>query len=83
MPPQGRHRTPPRYLKFGDQLVNGLFPLAQLLLQTPQEFFVFAFRIDQVVIGELTELLFELPFDLVPISFENELVHGLGGFRFS
>jgi hypothetical protein len=48
---------------------------AELLRQMAKQFFFLALGRVQIVVGELGELLPELPFDLVPFTFELELVH--------
>ena len=41
-----------------------------------KEFFLLAFGVVHVVIGEIGEFLPELPFQLMPFTLELELVHG-------
>jgi hypothetical protein len=58
-----------------NQLGNLLLALAELLLQMAKQFLFLAFGVGQVVVGEIGELLPELPFQLMPLTFELEFVH--------
>jgi hypothetical protein len=67
-----------RGLEPGDGVAEALFGLAELPLEAAEDFFVFAFGEEQIVIGELGVLLLEFAFDFVPGAVEFELGHGVG-----
>jgi hypothetical protein len=56
-------------LDIGDVFADFLFALAEPLLETSEEFVLFAFFKCQVIIGKLAVFLLELAFDLVPVAF--------------
>jgi hypothetical protein len=58
-----------------NQLGDLFSAFAELLLQMAKQFLFLALGVVQIVIGEIGELLPELPFQLVPFTFELELVH--------
>jgi hypothetical protein len=58
-----------------NQLGDLFSALAELLLQMARHFLFLAIGVVQIVIGEIGELLPELPLQLVPLTFELELVH--------
>ena len=49
--------------------------LSQLFLKFANQLVILAFCISQIVIGQLSVLLFELTLDFIPGSFELEFVH--------
>ena len=55
---------------------NLVLAFAKLLLQVAQQFLLLALGEIQVVISEVGEFLPELPFQLMPLTFELKLVHG-------
>ena len=62
-------------LELFDLPTDVLLGLAEPLLQAAEEFVFLAFGKGEVVIGKLAVLLLQLPFDLVPISFELHRCH--------
>ena len=54
---------------------NLVLAFAKLLLQVAQQFLLLALGEIQVVISEVGEFLPELPFQLMPLTFELKLVH--------
>ena len=66
-------------LEFGDGVAQFFLGFAELLLEAAEDFFIFAFREEQIIIGELGILLLELAFDFMPGAVEFELGQGGGG----
>ncbi len=58
-----------------NQLGDLVLAFAELLLQMAKQFLLLTLRVVQVIIGEVGELLPELSFQLMPFTFELELVH--------
>lgn len=54
---------------------NCLAGFAGFFLDTTYEFIGFAFGNVEIVVGQLTPLLFDLSFEDVPVAFELERVH--------
>ena len=59
-----------------NELGDLVLAFAELLLQVAKEFLLLALGVVHVVIGEVGKFLSELPFQLIPFTFELELVHG-------
>ena len=49
--------------------------LSKLFLKFANQFVVFAFRVGEIVVRQLSVLLFELTLDFIPGAFELEFVH--------
>lgn len=62
-------------LDLGQQLADLVLALAELRLQTPQEFVLLALRVQEIVVGQLGVLLLELALQLVLFAFEYQFVH--------
>jgi hypothetical protein len=62
-------------LQFLDHLPDFVFSLSELLLKPSKEFILFTFRKLQIIIGEISVLLFEIALQLVPRAFDLKLVH--------
>jgi hypothetical protein len=56
-------------------LPHFLCALSELFLKFANQFVIFAFRVGEIVVGQLSVLLFELTLDFIPGAFELELVH--------
>jgi len=62
-------------LRSVNQHIDLVLALARLLLQMARQFLFLRFGLIQVVISKLGKLLPELAFQLMPFTFELELVH--------
>ena len=64
-------------------LAHLLCALSELFLKLANQLIILAFSVGEVVVGQLSVLLFELAFDFIPGALELEFVHinysGLGG----
>jgi hypothetical protein len=56
-------------------LAHFLCALPELFLQSADQFLILAFGVGEIVVGQLSVLLFELALDFIPGAFELELVH--------
>jgi hypothetical protein len=52
-----------------------LCAFSELFLKFANQFVVFAFRVGEIVVRQLSVLLFELTLDFIPGTFELEFVH--------
>src|ERR1700678_3849395 len=62
-------------LQFLYHLPNLVLSLSELLLKPPKHFIFFTFRKHQIIIGEISVLLFKLALQLIPRAFDLKLVH--------
>jgi hypothetical protein len=62
-------------LQFLDHLSDFVLTLSEFFLQPSKQFIFFTFRKHQIIIGEISVLLFKLALQLVPRAFDLELVH--------
>jgi hypothetical protein len=56
--------------KFADGLMDGFEGLTRALLNPPVEFVLFSLCELEIIVGEASPLLFEIPLDDVPIAFD-------------
>jgi hypothetical protein len=63
-------------LEAADEVPNAFLRFARPLLDAAKHFVFFAFLEGEVIIGELAVLLFQLPFDFIPVAFDVEFGHG-------
>ena len=58
-----------------NQIADLLFGLTEFLLQSSQQFLFLALGEQQIIVCQGSEILLELSCDLIPVSFNLELVH--------
>jgi hypothetical protein len=63
------------WLQFLDHLSDFVLTLSELLLKPSKHFIFFTFREHQIIIGEISVLLFKLALQLVPRAFDFKFVH--------
>jgi hypothetical protein len=62
------------WLQFLDHLSDFALTLSELLLKPSKQFILFTFRKHQIIIGEISVLLFKLALQLVPRAFDLKFV---------
>jgi hypothetical protein len=62
-----------------DEIAEIFFRFARSLLDAAQNFVLFALFEGEVVIRQLRIFLLQAAFDFIPVAFDFELGHGLGG----
>ena len=66
-----------------DEIAEIFLRFASSFLDAAQDFVLFAFFEGEVVIRQLRIFLLQAAFDFIPVTFDFELGHGLGGVSVS
>lgn len=64
-----------RMLEIVDELAQFIFALPQLLLQLTEQFIIFAFNVEKIVVGEVAVDVLDLTPHLIPFTIEYKIAH--------